>query len=645
MSNPIIETLQERFALPSFLPGQQEVIEHLLDQRSAAAVFPTGGGKSLCYQLTSLMLPGLTVVVSPLIALMKDQIDGLLARGIPAARMDSSLSREEYINVVARLRSGNLRLLYVAPERFNNERFREMMSRAQISLLAIDEAHCISEWGHNFRPDYLKLAKYAESLGAERVLALTATATPPVLRDICARFNITKDAAIRTPFYRKNLELRHHTGSAVEREAWLIQAVTSPPSGPTVVYVTKQATAERVAAYIRANTNRDARHYHAGLKSHIRAATQDWFMQSDNGVVVATIAFGMGIDKANIRKVLHYNPPKSLENYAQEIGRAGRDQQPSLCECFLVPDDLNVIENFIYGNTPSRESIRELVDKLLAGADNERVGYSLYSMSRTHDLRPLVLRTLLTRLELRGVIKGGTPSYSSYEFKPLTDSTSMLARYTGEQRAFTKMILSCASKRKMWFAMNVEEAVQKTGHTRREVLAQLDDLDAYGLLELKVGGVRNPYTVIQRPSDPAELVDALYAEAIQRETSEIDRIGEVLSLITATKCQVGILNAHFGEQLTEPCGHCGVCTGVPTQSIPDREVVPIDEPTWEALMALQASVSSRGALQQSRSLARFACGLTSPRLTRVRLSRHKLFGALKEVPFSTVFARAEADRK
>ncbi|MFT6395839.1 MAG: ATP-dependent DNA helicase RecQ [Bradymonadia bacterium] len=642
MSDPIIETLQERFALPSFLPGQREVIEHLLDRRSAAAVFPTGGGKSLCYQLTSLMLPGLTLVVSPLIALMKDQIDGLLARGIQAARMDSSLTREEYMEVVAKLRSGDLRLLYVAPERFNNERFREMMNRAQISLLAIDEAHCISEWGHNFRPDYLKLAGYAETLGAERVLALTATATPPVLADICARFSITDEAAIRTPFYRKNLELRHRTGTAAQREAWLIKTVAEQQPGPTIVYVTQQITAQRVAENIRAKTNRDARHYHAGLKSDVRAATQDWFMQSDDGIVVATIAFGMGIDKSNIRNVLHYNPPKSLENYAQEIGRAGRDRLPSLCESFLVPDDLNIIENFIYGDTPSRESISGLLKELLAGADNERVEYSLYTMSRAHDLRPLVLRTLLTRLELRGVIKGGTPSYSSYEFKPLTDSTAMLARFEGEQREFTKKVLSCASKRKTWFDMDVDAAAQKTRRSRRDVLARLDDLDAYGLMELKVGGVRNPYTVIQRPPDPDELVDALYEEAEQREGSEIGRIGEVLSLITAIECQVGMLNAHFGEKLAEPCGHCGVCNGAPTPTLPDREFVPISARKWEALLELRDSSSSSGALQQPRSLARFACGLTSPRLSRARLAKHALFGSLRDVPFGMVLARAGA---
>src|SRR5690625_1721774 len=177
--------LKQHFGYDAFRPGQEEVIEHLLAGQSAAAVFPAGGGKSLCYQLPALLLPGLTLVVSPLIALMKDQIDALAARGIAARRLDSSLSADEYRTVMNEVRDGSLRLLYVAPERFNNERFRHAIADVRVSLFAVDEAHCISEWGHNFRPDYLKLAEFAQQMQAERVLALTATATPEVLADIC----------------------------------------------------------------------------------------------------------------------------------------------------------------------------------------------------------------------------------------------------------------------------------------------------------------------------------------------------------------------------------------------------------------------------------------------------------------------------
>src|SRR5947209_18159596 len=205
--NPL-ELLKQYFGFDQFRPGQDTVVNALLAGRSALAVFPTGGGKSLCYQLPALAMDGVTLVVSPLIALMKDQIDFLTGRGIAAARLDSSLSLEETREVSDRLRDGTLKLLYVAPERFNNERFLAQLQRAEIALFAIDEAHCISEWGHNFRPDYLKLAQAAKDLRAPRVLALTATATPAVVEDICAGFGIERECAFVTGFYRSNLELR-----------------------------------------------------------------------------------------------------------------------------------------------------------------------------------------------------------------------------------------------------------------------------------------------------------------------------------------------------------------------------------------------------------------------------------------------------
>src|SRR3954447_21544660 len=241
------QMLASRFGFDGFLPGQERVVETLLAGRSALAVFPTGAGKSLCYQLPSLLLDGLTVVVSPLIALMKDQIDALTARGIAAARLDSSLGREEASAVTGRIASGELRLLYVAPERFTNERFLGLLGRTPIALFAVDEAHCISEWGHNFRPDYLKLARRATELGAERVLALTATATPQVVDDICAAFGIAPDDAVVTGFHRANLELRTTPVTTATRAATLRERVGSRPPGPTIVYVTYQRQAAEVA--------------------------------------------------------------------------------------------------------------------------------------------------------------------------------------------------------------------------------------------------------------------------------------------------------------------------------------------------------------------------------------------------------------
>src|SRR5215213_5672058 len=319
-----LDVLAARFGFDAFRPGQERVVEALLAGRSALAVFPTGAGKSLCYQLPALLLDGTTVVVSPLIALMKDQIDFLERSGIDAARLDSSLEAAEQRTIFERLRTGSLKLLYVAPERFNNERFLAQLARIRISLFAVDEAHCISEWGHNFRPDYLKLAERARELAAERVLALTATATPAVVADICTGFGIEEADAVVTGFYRPNLTLLTTPVAPAEHDGLLVVRLRERPPGSTIVYVTLQRTSVRIAELL-AEAGLPARPYHAGMAADERVAVQEWWAASDEGIVVATIAFGMGIDKADVRYVYHYNLPKSLESYSQEIGRAGRD--------------------------------------------------------------------------------------------------------------------------------------------------------------------------------------------------------------------------------------------------------------------------------------------------------------------------------
>ncbi|MCA9138080.1 MAG: ATP-dependent DNA helicase RecQ, partial [Planctomycetales bacterium] len=288
--------LRERFGLDDFRPGQADVIQRLFAGRNVAAVFPTGGGKSLCYQLPSQLLQGTTVVVSPLIALMKDQCDALASRGIRAARLDSSLTDQEFRESMRGIRDGSIRLLYVAPERFFNERFLASVGSLDVSLFAIDEAHCISQWGHNFRPDYLKLAELVGKLKADRILALTATATPAVLEDIRRAFSIEADDAIRTPFHRPNLHLRSVVVDAEGHYETLRDRIRNRTRGATLVYVSKQKTAETIAERLTAD-GIESTAYHAGMDAESRASIQQQFLESTNGIVVATIAFGMGIDK------------------------------------------------------------------------------------------------------------------------------------------------------------------------------------------------------------------------------------------------------------------------------------------------------------------------------------------------------------
>lgn len=356
--------LRETFGFESFRPAQREVIDLIMAGKNALAVMPTGSGKSLCYQLPALARGGLTLVVSPLIALMKDQIDHLERLGAPASVVNSTVPRDVQRNRIERAVRGEIKLLYVAPERFQNESFRAAIRSAHVSMFAVDEAHCVSLWGHDFRPDYLRLKDVIAELGRPQTVALTATATPAVREDILKQLDIPDARQVVSGFDRPNLFLEVREPSTVaEKVRAIIELCEWAPTG--IVYA---GTRRNVEDIHRALTRRgiNALAYHAGLSMEERRSVQNRFMNSETGVIVATNAFGMGIDRADVRFVVHADIPDSLEAYYQEIGRAGRDGQPARCLLLFNYADKWIPENFIDSSHPAPAYLKEVYGRLLA---------------------------------------------------------------------------------------------------------------------------------------------------------------------------------------------------------------------------------------------------------------------------------------
>ncbi len=353
----IIKTLHGVFGFRSFRPNQEEIVRAIMSGRDVFAVMPTGGGKSLCYQLPAVLLPGTCIVISPLISLMKDQVDAAQANGIRAAYLNSSLSPQEQSSVIEALLSNSLDLLYVAPERFSLDHFQELLNQVSISLAVIDEAHCISEWGHDFRPDYLSLSDLVSLLPNSPVTAFTATATLKVQEDILRKLRLRNPLIVRASFDRPNLtyDIRFKENTSAQ----LVSILKGFKGSAGIIYRTSRKSVNETAAMLQSKGIR-ALPYHAGLEGEERKQNQEAFIRDETDVIVATIAFGMGIDKSNIRFVIHADLPKSIENYYQETGRAGRDGEPSACIMLFSQADIPRVRFFIDTITDEDERTKAL---------------------------------------------------------------------------------------------------------------------------------------------------------------------------------------------------------------------------------------------------------------------------------------------
>lgn len=320
--NAAKEALKQYFGYDQFRPLQEEIIERVLDKKDALVLMPTGGGKSICYQIPAIIQEGICIVVSPLIALMKDQVEGLRANGVAAAFLNSSLSGSEQMAIESQAMKGQLKLLYVSPERLLSSNFLNMLSTLSISLIAIDEAHCISAWGHDFRPEYTQLKFLKERYPDVPLIALTATADKITRKDIASQLTLNNPEYFIASFDRPNLGLTVMPGR--NRYALIVDFVKKRPNQSGIIYCLSRKSTEDMASKLK-NDGFSAHCYHAGLPPKIRAKAQENFINDKTTIICATVAFGMGIDKSNVRWIIHYNMPKNIESYYQEIGRAGRD--------------------------------------------------------------------------------------------------------------------------------------------------------------------------------------------------------------------------------------------------------------------------------------------------------------------------------
>jgi ATP-dependent DNA helicase RecQ len=647
-------SLKDTFGFDQFRAGQEQTIRQLLSAKSSLAIFPTGSGKSLCYQLAALHLPHLTLVVSPLLALMKDQLAFLAKKGIAAASIDSTLTAEQSKAVMQDVRSGKIKILMVSVERFKNERFRHFIQSIPVSMLVVDEAHCISEWGHNFRPDYLKLPAYREALNIPLVLLLTATATRKVKKDMAQKFAIAESHIVQTGFYRPNLDLSVVPVSAADKNTQLLETIrqqsashqstglqSSQQSGSGIVYVTLQNSAEQVAEFLRQNQI-NAMAYHAGFVSDKRQQIQSDFMAGKVQVIVATIAFGMGIDKADIRFVIHYDLPKSIENYSQEVGRAGRDGAPSNCITLANLDGLNTVENFVYGDTPELAGIEYVLNNIKTEYHNAQWELQLLSLSNASNIRQLPMKTLLVQLELLGVLQPLYAYFADFKYKFVKSKQEILSMFEGERQSFVAAIFAHTSFKKVWGEPDFDALFQNYACERSRVVVALEYLQEKHCILVETKRITEVFSVNSVSLSEPDLAEKLHHYFVDKEQKEIKRIAALVRFFELDKCLSHHLSLYFDDTQSPPlCGHCSVCKGkVATLEYSLQPCWPDDVLLTTELRALAQHLNEKAGLLTADIsedfYCRFLAGISVPLFTKYKIRQLKGFGSCERVRYAEI---------
>jgi ATP-dependent DNA helicase RecQ len=637
-----IEILQSAFGYGAFRPGQDEAIASVMQNRDVVAVMPTGGGKSLCYQVPAIALGGVTLVVSPLIALMKDQVDQLRRRGISAEALFSGQERNDQLHVMQRVTAGTVRLLYVAPERLTTSTFRQFIRRVDLRLVAIDEAHCVSEWGHDFRPSYLQIPRLFNDVRRVPMLAVTATATPDVREDIVTVLGLQNPVVVVRGFDRPNLALG--TIPTAEKSEQIASWASRHPNESAIVYAGSRRRVEEFAYDLR-QQGMLVGAYHAGMSSAIRNVVQDDFLSNRVRILVASSAFGMGIDKPDIRHVFHADLTLTLESYYQEAGRAGRDGAPAQCTMLYHPDDRALMEHFINSTFPERKDVLS-VATYLQSFPARREGALLTldvdsaGIAASVGLPKANVESALRVLEQEGILTRIPPSTSvTLTFTELPERLACWAsRCQQDWRSVADVIVRLSSRSASTsqpIAVALSDLCRKADVPAVVVLQTLQAMQNARLLRFQGANATASMTILDSFD---RLTESVLARREQRRRHAVDKLEAVQRYAESRSCKRSAILRYFGDPMAaEPCGRCSSCSPSTWSSASTRSTQRIERMRSAVRVVIQ--LESRFGRTVVADVLR---GQTSSRLRSLNVSRCEDFGCLRNEPPHVAFAVIDA---